>query len=282
MSEKLELIDVNKSYGRNIALDKFTMTFEEGIYGLLGHNGAGKTTLLNIISGIIDYDGKVLFDGEDISKIKEKYKDNLGYVPQQQNLDLPMSLESFLYYISGLKGVDNKELIQKLLKDLDLYEHRKKSLSQISGGMKQRILIAQALLNDPKILLLDEPTAGLDPVQRRNLRDILAKISKGKIVIIATHVISDIELIANEIIFLKKGVIVNRDKQDNLLANIKVYESFENIEELKKNDDSIKLVNIMRVSQGYKTRFISEKDYTNRVSPNMDDVYLKWLAWYDL
>lgn len=278
MSEKLELIDVNKSYGGNIALDKFTMTFEEGIYGLLGHNGAGKTTLLNIISGIIDYDGKVLFDGKDISKIKEKYKDNLGYVPQQQNLDLPMSLESFLYYISGLKGVDNKELIQKLLKDLDLYEHRKKSLSQISGGMKQRILIAQALLNDPKILLLDEPTAGLDPVQRRNLRDILAKISKGKIVIIATHVISDIELIANEIIFLKKGVIVNRDKQDNLLANIKVYESFENIEELKKNDDSIKLVNIMRVSQGYKTRFISEKDYTNRVSPNMDDVYLKWLA----
>ncbi|WP_282925673.1 ABC transporter ATP-binding protein [Helcococcus kunzii] len=278
MTNRLELVEIYKSYGKNVALDRLSMDFEDGIYGLLGHNGAGKTTLLNIISGIIDYDGRVLFNGEDIKTLKEEFKDVLGYVPQQQNLDLPLSLEHFLYYISGLKGVDEKGLVENILKDLDLYEHRKKSLSHISGGMKQRLLIAQALLNNPKILLLDEPTAGLDPVQRRNLRDILAKISKDKIVFIATHVISDIELIADEIIFLKNGFVVNRDKQDNLLSKIKVYESFEDIEMLKKNDDSIKQVNIMRVGPDYKTRFISKKDYPNRVSPNMDDVYLEWLG----
>lgn len=278
MTKRLELVDVYKTYGKNIALDRLSMVFEEGIYGLLGHNGAGKTTLLNIISGICDYEGKVIFDNQDIKKLKGAYKNSLGYVPQQQNLDLPISLEHFLHYISGLKGVGEKGLAESLLRDLDLYEHRKKALWQISGGMKQRLLIAQALLNNPKILLLDEPTAGLDPVQRRNLRDILARISKGKIVIIATHVISDIELIANEILFLKKGIVVNRDKQDNLLANIKVYESFDDPESLKKDDDSFKQVNIMRAAEGYKTRFISKKDYANRVSPNMDDVYLEWLG----
>lgn len=278
MTKRLELVDVYKTYGKNIALDRLSMVFEEGIYGLLGHNGAGKTTLLNIISGICDYEGKVIFDNQDIKELKGAYKNSLGYVPQQQNLDLPISLEHFLHYISGLKGVGEKGLVESLLRDLDLYEHRKKALWQISGGMKQRLLIAQALLNNPKILLLDEPTAGLDPVQRRNLRDILARISKGKIVIIATHVISDIELIANEILFLKNGIVVNRDKQDNLLANIKVYESFDDTESLKKDDDSFKQVNIMRVAEGYKTRFISKKDYANRVSPNMDDVYLEWLG----
>lgn len=275
----LQIRNLTKKYGNFEALKNINLSFENGVYGLLGHNGAGKTTLLNCISGILDYDGEITYNGKDIHDKDLRFKEILGVVPQQQTLDLPITVENFLYYISSLKGLKNyKGKIKQLLIELELEEHKNKKLASISGGMKQRLLIAQCLLNDPKIVLLDEPTAGLDPVQRRNLRDILAVISKDRIVILATHVINDIELIANNIVFMKSGNVLNFDTQDNLLSEIKVYETSQDIDDLISKDSTIKVVNTKNVNGALWTRFISEKDYPNRVHTSMDDVYLEWLG----
>ena len=206
---KLEFHSITKHYGKTIALQDFTATFTPGIYGLLGPNGAGKSTLMNILAGILEpASGEVKLNGEPISRLGANYRAKLGFVPQQQKMYDFYTGYQFLEYMAALKGLDKKSapgIIRKALEDVELTEHAGKKVGAYSGGMKQRLLLAQALLNDPEILILDEPTAGLDPRQRIILRNLIARVSMNKIVFFATHVVSDLESISTEVILMKNG-----------------------------------------------------------------------------
>ncbi len=209
--KRLEITDLTKRYKKKAApaLQEFCYSFENGVYGLLGPNGAGKSTLINLIVGnLVPDTGKILYEGRPILELGSAYRSIIGYMPQQQQLYDGFSIKRFLFYFAALKGLGKEEAagrIGGLLEVVGLDAYANKKLGTLSGGMKQRVLIAQALLNDPKILILDEPTAGLDPKERMNIRNFVHSISRDKTILLATHVISDIELIAKEMIFLKEG-----------------------------------------------------------------------------
>ena len=212
--DELTVKNITKKYSKKaaLALKNFDYAFSNGVYGLLGPNGAGKSTLMNIIVGnLAASEGEVFYHGADIRTIGEKYRSILGYMPQQQQLYDGFTIKRFLYYFAALKGLSKKEAnerIAELLHIVGLYEFADWQLKTLSGGMKQRVLLAQALLNDPEVLILDEPTAGLDPRERMNIRNYIYSIAEKKTILIATHVISDVEQIAKEVIFLRKGEIV--------------------------------------------------------------------------
>lgn len=277
----LTVTNLSKSYGKVHAINEINFSLRPGIYALLGHNGAGKTTLLNILATVLDADsGEFRYNQELVNNDKTNYRKCLGYMPQQQQLPTYLSVESFLYYMASLKSMTRKDTaakIESILSEVNLLKFRKSALSTLSGGMKQRLLIGQALLNDPEILLLDEPTAGLDPVERRSFRELIARISEQKIVILATHVISDVEWIANEIMIMKNGRILTISSQADLIDKTHVYESFETIDDLRQKDPEIKIVNQIRIHNLIKTRFISKFTFDNKVSTSLDDVYLDWL-----
>ncbi len=211
---KLRLTGLTKSYKNKLALDHFSYEFTNGIYGLLGPNGAGKSTLMNIVTRNIRQDeGQIFLNEVEAGKLKEQYFAHIGYMPQQQSVYENLSLMRFMYYIASLKGIKRKSAdmqIETLLKKVGLWEVRYKHLGGFSGGMKQRALIAQAFLGDPDIIILDEPTAGLDPLQRVAVREMIHRQAENKIMILSTHVISDVEPIASEILMLKKGQLLNK------------------------------------------------------------------------
>lgn len=208
---RLDITDLTKQYTKKAppALQEFSYSFADGVYGLLGPNGAGKSTLINLIVGNLSPNkGKILYEGKQIRDLGSSYRSIIGYMPQQQQLYESFTIKRFLFYFAALKGLDKAEAgerIRSLLEVVGLTDAASKRLGSLSGGMKQRVLIAQALLNDPKILILDEPTAGLDPKERMNIRNFIYSIARDKTILLATHVISDIELIARELIFLREG-----------------------------------------------------------------------------
>jgi ABC-type multidrug transport system ATPase subunit len=228
---ELTVKDICKSYGsKKAALSHADIVFTPGIYGLLGPNGAGKSTLMNIITDNIKADsGQVFYNGTDIHSLGDQYRACLGYMPQQQVLYDNFTGEEFLWYMAALKGMQKslcRNRISELLHMVNLWTEKDKKIGSYSGGMKQRILIAQAMLNDPEILIMDEPTAGLDPSERIRIRNFLSTIAENKIIIIATHIVSDIEFIAKEIVLLKNGEIADTGEPQKLLQKIsdKVYE----------------------------------------------------------
>ncbi|MDD6339954.1 MAG: ATP-binding cassette domain-containing protein [Butyrivibrio sp.] len=234
----LSLENVKKSYKKHTALNNINCVFKPGIYGILGPNGAGKSTLMGIITtGITDYEGKVFYNEKDIKKLGNSYRKNIAYVPQQQKLYEELTGIQFLAYFAALKGLSNKEAkisINNALDVVNLTDCANKRISSYSGGMKQRLLIAQALLTDFDILLLDEPTVGLDPEERNNLKEYLRKIAGSKTILLASHIVSDVESLATDIVLLKRGNIVYFDGINNAINE---YGSIEALyKKLNKND----------------------------------------------
>lgn len=223
---ELEVTGVAKQYkrGRVKALDSVSLTFTPGIYGLLGPNGAGKSTLLNILTGSLRADaGQVKWNGTEIAKIPLDYRKILGYAPQHQGLYEEFTANRFLWYLAALKGIPKKEAakeIQEVLQVVGLSDQQNRRLGTFSGGMKQRILIAQALLGNPQLLILDEPTAGLDPQERIHIRNFISRISANRIVILATHVVQDIAGIAKEIILLGNGKVRIQGTPDEICSSL--------------------------------------------------------------
>lgn len=224
---KLNLQKINKHYGqKKHALCDFSFEFTNGIYGLLGPNGAGKSTLMNMITDNLlpDKDGgKILWNGEETKVLKDQFRSRMGFMPQQQNLYESMTARTFLNYIAALKCLDKataEREIPEIVERVELSDSLDKKMGGFSGGMKQRVLIASALLGNPDLIILDEPTAGLDPKQRVIIRNMVSALSKDKIIIISTHIVSDIENIAKEILFIKEGHLIDSGTIPELLEKV--------------------------------------------------------------
>ncbi|CEN21995.1 MAG: ABC transporter ATP-binding protein [Paeniclostridium sordellii] len=282
---KLEIVNLTKSYKHKNANENINLTLESGVYGLLGPNGAGKTTLMKQIATLkCPTSGKILYNGKDINSLDDKYREVVGYLPQDFDAYKNFSAKDFLLYIGALKGLRKDEAkikTGKLLNLVGLYEVRNKAISKFSGGMKRRVGIAQALLNDPKVLILDEPTAGLDPQERARFRNLLSQIGKETIVILSTHIISDIESVAKETIMIKDGKVLLQGTHKEILDDMrgKVYSiTVESEDEVYKIQNKYKVVNIQRGISDIELRVISEIEITDfkakSIEPRFEDVYM--------
>lgn len=226
----LVLRHCNKHYGKKHALKDFTFSFETGVYGLLGPNGAGKSTLMNLITDNLKPDkdgGEIFWNGQPIRKLGKSYRACLGFMPQQQELYANMTARDFLGYLLALKGIPRKEAkdqIADVLEQVELSEQATQKIGGFSGGMKQRLLIAQALLGNPSLLILDEPTAGLDPKQRVIIRNLTDRLGQEKIILISTHIISDIETIADQILLLREGTLLTHGTVSKLIEQVQTGE----------------------------------------------------------
>lgn len=220
---ELRIEHLTKKYGEKVALRDFTYTFTPGIYGILGANGAGKSTLMNLITDNVKRnEGQILWDGTDILKLGKRFRGMLGYMPQQQGMYNDFSARAFLRYMAQIKEIPKKqadEQIEQLLDVVNLREDAHKKVGGFSGGMRQRVLLAQALLGDPKILILDEPTAGLDPRERLRLRQYISDLSQDRIVFLTTHIVSDIESISDDVLLMKQGELVRHGAPEVLIAS---------------------------------------------------------------
>lgn len=275
--------DVSKQYGDFTALQNVNLEFGNGLYGLLAPNGAGKTTLIKMLATLISpTKGEIFYNGKNINDMDDKYREMLGYLPQQFGYYKNYSPKQYLLYLAALKGIGKKEALSKideLLEKVALTAVMNKKMKKFSGGMIQRVGIAQALLNDPEILILDEPTAGLDPKERARFRRLLTDLARERLVIISTHIVSDIESIANEIIMIRNKQLLYKDSVSEICATLQgyVFETtidYDELEDFRKN----KILLSEKQEYGKMTvRFIhkgnTEDEWTS-VPPQLEDVFL--------
>ena len=281
---ELKINEITKTYGTVQALNQISYTFGPGIYGILGANGAGKSTLINLITDNVSRDtGEITYDGKEILKMGKHFRKIVGYMPQQQGFYEDFSPKAFLKYMAEIKGIRGKSAnsqIDKLLEIVNLKSVAYKKIGGFSGGMKQRVLLAQALLGNPQILILDEPTAGLDPKERIGIRNYIAELSKDKIILFATHVVSDIECIADQVLLIKKGKIVATGTPGELIESMhdKVVEITCTLDDISDLQEKYKVGNIKQRSNGLALRIVGEElpEEYERVNSNIDleDVYL--------
>ncbi|MBQ7922755.1 MAG: ATP-binding cassette domain-containing protein [Clostridia bacterium] len=286
----LSINNVSKSYGSNLALNQFTSVLEPGIYALLGPNGSGKSTLMNILTDNLKADsGEITYtdeagNAENILNMGVRFREKIGFMPQYPGLYPNFTVERFMWYMAALKGMKKEEAkkqIPAILAAVELDDVPKRKIGALSGGMKQRLTLAQAVLGDPEILILDEPTAGLDPKQRIAIRNYISKIAFNKIVLIATHVVPDIEFIARDIIMLKKGVIVDNAPPHELTKKIegKVWNVPCAESDVQQMQDKFRVTNIARDEDTGEVllRVLADELPTDRsktVAPTLEDYYL--------
>ncbi|EJP6472578.1 ATP-binding cassette domain-containing protein [Clostridium botulinum] len=280
---ELKIDKVNKNFKDLKAVEDVSLNFTPGIWGLLGPNGAGKTTLMRMMVGNLKPSkGEIYFDSNNIFKLRAEYLGRIGYLPQHFGYDKNQSVEDFLQYIGVLKCIDKStrnERIINLLEEFNLSDVKHKKVDKLSGGMKRRLGICQAMLNNPDILIVDEPTAGLDIEERRNFRQYLTNISKEKIIIISTHIVSDIEFIANYLILMEKGSIIQSGESQILINSIDgmVFETVVKYEEMNALEKQYKIMNFRNEGDGLVTiRYIAKLPLKNSkmVKPNLNDFYL--------
>ena len=226
---EIRIENLTKHYGANCALKDFTVTLKPGVYGLLGPNGAGKSTLMGLLTDTVKREsGKILCGEKDILEMGAAFRKLVGYMPQQQGYYEEFSVGRYLYYMAALKGISQRKArreIRELLKVVGLSDCLHKKMGSLSGGMRQRILLAQALLGNPQILLLDEPTAGLDPEERIRIRNYISALASDKIILLATHVVSDVESIAEQVLLLRKGELIAEDTPSALIDGVRPFVS---------------------------------------------------------
>ena len=282
----IELTGVKKSYGKKEVLHGVDLFFGQGVYGLLGPNGAGKTTLMSIMTGLLEASvGDVKYGGVSVTDKKSGYLNKLGFLPQYPGYYKNYTAWEFLEYMSVLKGIkgNNRKQIDSLLEFVNLTDAAWQKLGAFSGGMLRRVGLAQTLLGEPEVIILDEPTAGLDPIERIRLRNLLSEIAVNRTVIIATHIVSDIEYIANEVILLFGGKVNAQGAPETLIAEAadKVWQVHASPEEVDEYVKKYKISNILSEENSFALRLVCEEkpcEAAISVLPNLEDVFL----WYSL
>lgn len=274
---------LTKQYGSKIAVDRLDGEFGNGVYGLLGANGAGKTTLMRMICGILTpTSGEIKLDGVNNLDMGEEFREQLGYLPQNFGYYPEFKAKEFMLYIAALKGLppaNAKRRADELLEMVGLKEVANKKIKTFSGGMKQRLGIAQAMINDPKILVLDEPTAGLDPKERVRFRNLISDIASDRLVILSTHIVSDVEYIADEILMMKNGAFIARGTVTELVESIsdKVWKVVTDRESADTLCARYNIINLHHVEDMVELRIVSGEapsDMAEHVPPTLEDLYL--------
>ena len=278
--------DLTKQYQDKLAADHVNLTITPGIWGLLGANGAGKTTLMRMAAGLLKpTQGTVEYDGIPIETLGKRYRNIFGYLPQEFGFYPEFTVYDYLDYVAALKGLSRKKAagkIDRLLETFSLTEVRKKRITKLSGGMKRRVGIAQALLNDPEVLILDEPTSGLDPGERVRFRNLLSEFAADRIVLISTHIVSDVEYIASHNAMMKDGRIIAEGTTGDLLQEMdgKVWSAVIPESDVHRYEQKVQIVNIRNEDREMvSVRYLSERarlPESDRRQPRLEDLYL-WL-----
>ena len=280
---KLQLQHLCKQYGTKKAVDQVSIDFQPGVYGLLGANGAGKTTLMRMICGVLNStSGSIRLDGKTIRESGERYYTHLGYMPQDFGFYPDFTAREFMLYMAAVKGLDQKTAkvrTAKLLKLVNLSDVADRKIRSYSGGMKQRLGIAQAELNNPDILILDEPTAGLDPKERVRFRNLISDFARDKIVILSTHIVSDVSYIADVILMMKDGKILLQGPVEEVTDSIrgKVWEILVNEREAAGYSRTLRVVNLHHEGRQVRLRIVEDHapaPGAQNVEPSLEDLFL--------
>lgn len=288
---QISMQNLSKEYGKKTAVKTVDLELKAGIYGLLGANGAGKSTLMRMLCGVLKpTSGVIQFNGQDISTLGEGYYEHIGYMPQDFGYYPDFTARDFMMYMASVKGLDKntaKMRTEELLKTVNLHDVASKKIKSFSGGMKQRLGIAQAELNSPSILVLDEPTAGLDPKERIRFRNLISDFAKSRIIILSTHIVSDIAYIADTILMMKKGEIIMQSATEKATKTIsgKVWELVVDIGELNSYTKVFTVANLQHENNKVRLRIIHEtvpSAQAKAVEATLDDLFLYHFGGMDV